>query len=70
MTPEQIIERFSWPPPTPEKIEKCSKIRIILTKAALVIGDMTPPSRERDLFLTLLQQAQMMANASIAIHED
>lgn len=68
MTPEQIQEAFQWHPPTPDKIDKYSKIRKILTSAALEIGGMTPPSRERSMFLTLLQQAQMMANASIAIH--
>ena len=29
-----------------------------------------PPSRERSTFITLMQQAQMMANAAVAIHGD
>ena len=44
------------------------RVREVLTEAAVEVGKLTPPSRERSLFLTNIQQGQMMAIASLAIH--
>ena len=68
MTPDQIRETFRYHPPTPANVQRYERIRAIIKEAALEIGELTPPSRERSLCLTRLQEAMMMANASIAIH--
>ena len=43
-------------------------IRERMTETVVQIAADLPHSRERSTFITLMQQAQMMANASIAIH--
>ena len=45
-------------------------IREFVTDATVRVAELLPPSRERSLFITLMQQAQMMAHAAIAIHGD
>lgn len=68
MTEEQIRETFRYHAPDDRKVETFDGIRHCMTEAAVRVAAVTPDSRERSLFLTLMQQAQMMANASIAIH--
>ena len=45
-------------------------IRERMTATVVTIAGLIPPSRERSMFITLCQQAQMMANAALAIHSD
>ena len=68
MIEEQIRETFKYHSPSPSAVKHHEKIRETMTEAAVVVAAMLPLSRERSLFITLMQQAQMMANASIAIH--
>ena len=69
MTEAQIRNTFCYHAPKSASVKKFERIREIMTAAAVEIGEITPASRERSTFLTLMQQAQMMGNASIAIHE-
>ena len=68
MTEEQIRETFRYHAPTESKVESFEKIRSVMVGTAVHVAALCPPSRERSMFLTLMQQAQMMADASIAIH--
>lgn len=72
LDPAKIRNTFRYHSPTPAKIAKIRKyerIRAAITDVALLVGSLTPDSMQRSMSLTLLLQAQMMANASIAIHE-
>ena len=68
MTEEQIRETFRYHAPDDLKVQTFNDIRHWMTETAVRVAAVTPDSRERSTFLTLMQQAQMMANASIAIH--
>ena len=68
MTEEQIRETFKYHSPSPEAVNYHEAIRRRITNAVVDIAPYLPHSRERSLFITLMQQAQMMANAAIAIH--
>lgn len=68
MTPEQIRNTFSYHASEPEKVEQFETIRARMTETVLDVAARIPDSRERSTFITLMQQAQMMANAGIAIH--
>ena len=45
------------------------RIRSIVTQATVEVAELVPQSRERSLFITHMQQAQMIANAGVAIHD-
>ena len=69
----KLFERADKPPrgpakPSPASEEAHRAIRLEMTDAVVRIARRCPDSRERDQFLLLAQQAQMMANAAIAIH--
>ena len=68
MTSEKIRDTFRYHSPNPASQKKHEAIRGILTEATLAVAEMIPESRERSLFITHMQQAQMMANAAVAIH--
>ena len=68
MTESQIRKTFRYHSPTPAAIAAHEEIRETMTEAAVDVAGRLPPSRERSTFITLMQQAQMMANAAIAIH--
>ena len=68
MTEAQIRNTFNYHAPDARKVETFDLIRKAMTETAVLVADVCPDSRERSMFLTLMQQAQMMANASIAIH--
>ena len=68
MTEEQIRETFKYHSPSPDAVKHHERIRENMTETAVTVAAMLPASRERSMYITLMQQAQMMANAAIAIH--
>ena len=68
MLNSEIRELFRYHAPDESQRQTFEKIRAIMTDAAVRVGELTPITRERSLFITLMQQAQMMANASVALH--
>ena len=68
MTPEKIRSTFRYHSPNPASQQKHEAIRERITETVLAVAEMIPESRERSLFITHMQQAQMMANAAVAIH--
>ena len=70
MKEKEIREAFRYHSSNPDMIKKHEEIRRTLTEAVVKVAGICPDSRERSCFITLMQQAQMMANASIAIHGD
>ena len=68
MTKEEIRETFKYHSPSPDAVRVHENIRELMTDVVCDVAAQLPPSRERSLYITLCQQAQMMANAAIAIH--
>ena len=68
MTVDEIQETFRYHSPSPEARDVHESIRNIMTAAAVNVAERIPHCRERSVYITLMQQAQMMANAAIAIH--
>ena len=68
MTPEKIRETFRYHSPGPTSQKTHEAIRERITETTLAVANLIPESRERSLFITHMQQAQMMANAAVAIH--
>ena len=70
MTEEQIRDTFRYHSPNPQAIWVHEAIRKKITLVTVEIAELIPESRERSLFITHMQQGQMMANAAVAIHGD
>ena len=70
MTPAKIRETFRYHSPGPASQKTHEAIRELITDTTLTVAGMIPESRERSLFITQMQQAQMMANAAVAIHSN
>ena len=68
MTEAEIRDVFSYHSPNPEAVAAHEAIRERITETVIEVASKLPHSRERSAFITLCQQAQMMANAAIAIH--
>ena len=68
MTPEKIRDTFRYHSPNPASQKKHEDIRAIITDTVLQVAHLIPESRERSLFITKMQEAQMLANAAVAIH--
>ena len=68
MTEGQIKNTFRYHSPNPEMVQTHEKIRALMTATVLAVAEMLPVSRERSTFITKMQEAQMMANAAVAIH--
>ena len=68
MNAEQIKETFRYHSANPEMVKTHERIRTLVTSTVVEVANLLPDSRERSCFITLMQQAQMMANASVAIH--
>ena len=69
MTTEEIKNTFRYHSPNPARVATHEKIRERMTATVVEIAEMIPSSRERSVFIELMQQAQMMANAAVAIHD-
>ena len=68
MTEAQIRETLRYHAPDDRKRKTFEDIRTTITEATVKVAALLPNSRERSLFITDMQRAQMMANASVAIH--
>ena len=64
MTEAQIRNTFNYHAPTERKVKTFEDVRAAMTETAVSVAAVCPDSRERSMFLTLMQQAQMMANAA------
>ena len=68
MNNDQIREMLRYHAPDDSQRETFENTRKVMLDATLDIAGRIPNSRERSLFLTHMQQAQMFANAAVAIH--
>ena len=68
MRAEEIRDTFRYHSPSPEAVELHESIRDKTICYVEWVAGNIPNSRERSTFITLMQQAQMMANAAVAIH--
>lgn len=68
MTEAELRETFRYHAPDQAQRERFEEIRGTMTEAAVAVHRLLPASREASVFVTLMQQAQMMANAAVAIH--
>ena len=65
----KVVNNFSYHKPIEGQPEKYEELRNKAKEIALRILNLCPPSRERSLALTKLEEAIMWANASIARNE-
>jgi len=68
-TQEQIDQAFTYHTPKLDQPQKYEELRSIAKSLAEAIVSKCPPSRERSLALTKVEEAAMWANASIARNE-
>lgn len=66
MIEEELIKRFSYHAPTPEKVKQHERIRAAALEFAKIVVANTPISREQSLALTHIEEAMYSANAAIA----
>lgn len=66
---EEIEKRFTFHPAKDDQLERYEKLRDEAKQLAMSITQFCPPSRERALAITNLEQAMMWANAGIARNE-
>ena len=69
MTIEQLVDIFTYHPPSGDQPERYEAIRAAAKEFALTLNDLCPESREKSLALTRLQECVQMANAAIALHD-
>jgi hypothetical protein len=65
----ELDDIYTYHPPHGNQPQRYEHLRAMAKMLAQSILTNCPPSRERSLALTNVQQATMMANAAIAIHE-
>ena len=66
---KDLDEVFVYHPPFGTQVVRYLDIRTVAKALAASILEECPPSRERSLALTHVQEAVMWANASIAVNE-
>ncbi|MGW0245070.1 Acb2/Tad1 domain-containing protein [Nocardia goodfellowii] len=66
MSIADIEHRFTYHPPSPEKVSLHEEVRKILGSIAISLDVYLPPGRESALVQTKLEEAMFWANASIA----
>lgn len=64
-----INNNFTYHAPKDGQAEKYEELRELAKQIALRINNLCPPSRERSLAFTKLEESIMWANASIARNE-
>ena len=67
VTNGNVIEVFTYHPPTPEQMWKYNNIRQGAQDFATIILSNTPQCADQQAALRLLREAVMTANASIAL---
>ena len=65
----RLDKDFTYHPPKADQVPRYNVIRNCAGTFAAVLLENCPPSRERSLALTALEEAVMWANASIARNE-
>lgn len=65
----RLKKDFTYHPPKPDQGPRYNEIRDFAGTFAAVLLEKCPPSRERSLALTALEEAVMWANCSIARNE-
>lgn len=60
---------FEYQRPTPEQVEQIEKVRASLKQTHDLILETVPPSRERSLAITKLEECSMWANKGIVFSE-
>lgn len=68
-TGDDLANRFTYHPPTGDQPQRYEQIRAAGLDLACLLDRLCPPSRERSLALTNLEQVVMWANAAIARNE-
>lgn len=63
---EEIENRFTYHAPVVDQVDRYSRMRNNAKMIAYVICDICPPSRERSLAITKLDEVVFWANAAIA----
>lgn len=66
---KDLVNRFTYVPPKEGQPERYQKIRKAALEFATMLDAMVPPSREKSLAMTHLEEVVMWANAGIARHE-
>jgi len=66
---QQIEKTFTYQAPKEDQLPRYVSIRDKFKELALLLAKNCPDSRELSAAMTLLQNANMMANASIAVNE-
>jgi len=66
MTPEELENRFTYHPPTQEKVDKHQEVRDMLKYVAQDMDILLPEGREKALVMTKIEEAMFWANAAIA----
>lgn len=56
---------FEYQRPTPEQVQQIESVRTVLKQAHDAVLASVPPSRERSLAITKLEEASMWANKGI-----
>jgi len=69
ITQEQIENSFTYHAPHGTQQERYKELRDKARSLAIMIIEMTPPSREQSLAITKLEEAIMWANKAIACNE-
>ena len=60
---------YTYHAPTPEQVERYTALRSKCKELAEMVHELCPPSRERSLAFTKIEEASMWANAAIARNE-
>lgn len=66
---KRLLNTFTYHKPQEDQPERYTALRDKAKELAILICEMTPPSREQSLALTKLEEVSMQANAAIARHE-
>lgn len=64
-----IDNKFTYHAPKDDQVERYKAIRAKAKEFAELIDSLCPPSRERSLAMTKMEESVMWANASIARNE-
>lgn len=66
---DDLVNRFSYHQPMADQAPRYNQVRQGFRDLALRLAELCPQSRELSVAFTLMQQANMMANAAIACNE-